>query len=349
MSAPLFEIAREQIQHQLPFVLYRKPNSDQLSLIIQSSQELNRVSTYTEKGFVMAPFDLQNGPVLLKPDKTYIASFEISANRPEGKTIDHIPDRTAKAAHIDLVSKALGEIKAGNLKKVVVSRTIEIPLEDNPLDRFYNLLCEHSNAFCYFWYHPATAIWMGATPELFLSVDNSQLSTYALAGTKTAIKGKEPDWTFKELEEQRMVTDFIRSQLQKTGLVTEASNTISFPAAKLWHLKTEIRAALSGQELGDIIKRLHPTPAVCGLPNDKAFEFLREHEDYNRNFYTGFLGELNLKAEQQCAFFVNLRCMSWSDNHAKLYVGGGITHLSVPEDEWKETEEKSRTILDALF
>ena len=91
---------------------------------------------------------------------------------------------------------------------------------------------------------------------------------------------------------------------------------------------------------------LHPTPAVCGLPKEEAKQFILDNELYNRDFYTGFLGELNLKG--QTNLYVNLRCMQLKDNRISIYVGGGITADSNAENEWEETVIKAKVMKNAL-
>ena len=97
-----------------------------------------------------------------------------------------------------------------------------------------------------------------------------------------------------------------------------------------------------------MIRILHPTPAVCGFSREIAREFIIENENYNRSFYTGFLGELNLqnfnKDKKKSALFVNLRCMKIENNKVSIFVGGGITKGSNAEKEWQETVFKSKTM-----
>jgi isochorismate synthase len=119
--------------------------------------------------------------------------------------------------------------------------------------------------------------------------------------------------------------------------------------------------------LPEIIKELHPTSAVCGLPKPEAMSFILEHEHYNREYYSGFLGELNVKSaihrrrkslnQEQLAIksiktisdlHVNLRCMKVSESYVEIYVGGGITADSQPEAEYLETVAKSQTLLNVL-
>ena len=97
---------------------------------------------------------------------------------------------------------------------------------------------------------------------------------------------------------------------------------------------------------------MHPTPAVCGLPRDLAKDFILENEDYDRSFYTGFLGELNINSsklnKQKTELFVNLRCMSVDDYKARIFVGGGVTKDSIAKKEWQETVSKTQTIKKVL-
>ena len=100
--------------------------------------------------------------------------------------------------------------------------------------------------------------------------------------------------------------------------------------------------------MGNLIDKLHPTPAVCGLPKETAKQFILKNEGYDREFYTGFLGELNIDfrtfKKDNSDLFVNLRCMEVEKNTATIYVGCGITKDSIPEMEYIETVNKSMTI-----
>jgi isochorismate synthase len=95
-----------------------------------------------------------------------------------------------------------------------------------------------------------------------------------------------------------------------------------------------------------MLKLLHPTSAVCGMPLESAREFLRANEGYDRQFYTGYLGPVNVKGESH--LFVNLRCMQLFSKKAILYAGAGVTIDSDAEKEWEETEMKLDTLLSAI-
>ena len=94
-----------------------------------------------------------------------------------------------------------------------------------------------------------------------------------------------------------------------------------------------------------LLKHLHPTPAVAGLPKKVAQQYIAAAESHERKLYTGIIGRATEGAQK---LFVNLRCGSVIDQHLYCYVGGGFTPDSVAELEWEETENKSQTLLRLL-
>lgn len=165
----------------------------------------------------------------------------------------------------------------------------------------------------------------------------------SLAGTKTADK----TWTPKELDEQKIVTDSILEGLTQTNCKNiNADGPQTIQAGKVQHLKTAISATLeTPNKWAEVIRILHPTPAVCGLPKSKALTYIPQLEKHNRQFYTGFVGIINAHSKH---LFVNLRCMQHYNGFAKLYLGGGITAGSNQDDEWNETEKKGMTLATIL-
>ena len=114
------------------------------------------------------------------------------------------------------------------------------------------------------------------------------------------------------------------------------------------HLKSvfQLNAHNSDFDLGKFIKELHPSPSVAGLPKTEAIEFIQKLEHHKREYYTGFLGPVNL--DSQTNLFVNLRCMKLSDTSLILYAGAGITKDSDAELEWDETTQKLQAMLSVL-
>ncbi len=87
-----------------------------------------------------------------------------------------------------------------------------------------------------------------------------------------------------------------------------------------------------------MLRALHPTPAVVGLPKEEALQWIGEHEDFDRRYYTGFFG---IKEDEQATFYVNLRSLEANDKRIRLYAGGGIVAGSRPQDEWREVRQKT--------
>jgi isochorismate synthase len=116
------------------------------------------------------------------------------------------------------------------------------------------------------------------------------------------------------------------------------------------HLKSDFTVdmkATNFPQLGSVmLQLLHPTSAVCGMPLETAVDFLKKNEAYDRQFYAGFLGPVNVN--EDINIFVNLRCLQLTETHAILYAGAGITVDSIPEQEWQETEMKLNTLLNVI-
>ena len=349
MPTEIFDLLEEYSKLNKPYVVYRIPGNSVLNVMIQESEDLNVVHDFSEQGFVMAPFKLDRFPILIRPDQCF--EYEYSPKRTVSTFFGtaSINQDLDQAKHESLVAKAITAIRMKDLEKVVVARKMEFHLEQKPFQIFENLLYGHPQAFCYFWFHPQIGFWLGASPELLIELENSSLTTFSLAGTKSYEKGKLPEWGSKEIREQKIVTSYILKQLSDLCIDADASNSESVRAGSLWHLKTIIKAQVPENMTSQLLEAIHPTPAVAGIPKATAMDFIDVNERLDRKFYSGYLGELNLGATRSTRLYVNLRCMEWRNETATLYVGGGITAGSDPKEEWQETVAKSNTILDAMF
>jgi len=199
---------------------------------------------------------------------------------------------------------------------------------------------------------PGFGIWAGATPELFLEQSSRYLKTVSLAGTlPIEDPGDIPFWTAKEKEEQHIVTEYILETLHASGFEpAEINGSHTLVAGRMAHLQTIINIPFPAnrKKLTKIIEALHPTPAICGYPKQVALDIIRETENYNRQYYTGYLGPWNTRYSSQ--LYINLRSMQFlsSGPEAVLYAGGGITAASDPDQEWNETVMKIQTLLSVL-
>jgi isochorismate synthase len=122
-------------------------------------------------------------------------------------------------------------------------------------------------------------------------------------------------------------------------------------AGNLMHLRSDFKVDVNEvnfPQLGTVMTELlHPTSAVCGMPKKPAIDFIAGNEMHDREFYSGFLGPVNIN--QETSLFVNLRTMKIQGNDATLFAGCGITTDSDPVKEWKETEMKCQTLLRVIL
>ncbi|TDI85184.1 MAG: isochorismate synthase [Caldithrix sp.] len=251
------------------------------------------------------------------------------------------------------VAAALEQIRKEKFRKVVLSRTHEVLLKDefSVLGLFHNLCAEYPNAFVSLVAIPGNGTWVGATPELLLSLDNQELMTVALAGTQPVTSSREiqtSKWGKKEIVEQEIVSEYIRDCFKQQNIndfSEHGPETVQI--GNILHLQTKFIWRNSRHNEVDVVNRLlsslHPTPAVCGVTKKAALEFIEKTESHKREFYAGILGPVNIKNRSR--LFANLRCLQLQNHSAILYAGGGITIDSIPKQEWLETELKLNALL----
>jgi isochorismate synthase len=336
-----------------PFVVYNKPNSGEVFGLFQRNNQLHEISNeFYKSGFVFAPFSSTEKTVLIpmKESEFIQGSYEnidISAI-----DFEITEDELIKKIHENLVKSGVEAIQKNRFQKVVLSRKETVAITDFDIYNTYNKLLQlYPNAFVYVWFHPNVGLWFGATPETLVRLENQEFTTMSLAGTQSF--SEHPKWTEKEKVEQQLVTDYIVEKLSRFSVDLKLTDATTVKAGSLVHLQTTIKGRLDASVdngLYSLVELLHPTPAVCGLPKEVAKEFILMNENYNRSYYTGYLGELNMNGKNlnDSHLFVNLRCMEVESSTANIYVGGGITDKSIPSKEWEETKEKSKIMRKVL-
>lgn len=363
----LREVQEYCLKIDIPFVSFRMPDSTTPVTFISDTQpdivNDQLLFTKTRKGFIFSPFSKKLPSVWLNADTIlkgyHFESIEIEAG-PGVRDISITPASYAvsKDEYLDQIESILAAISAEEITKVVLSRVLDIEFDKKKETAllFDTLSTNLSQAFVYLINTPGIGCWIGATPELLLSAENKStctkemgsafaIQTMALAGTRPF--GTEEKWNHKEIEEQEWVSKYIEDALKTSGCEEiQKSGTYTCPAANVEHLRTDFKANIDISKLDQLLNRLHPTPAVCGLPKNKALELISQIELHDRAYYSGFLGPVDPK--HNLSLFVNLRCMEIHPISASLYVGGGLTADSNPEAEWNETIIKSRTLLSEI-
>jgi isochorismate synthase len=357
------------LSQNIPFASYRLPGETEIITLVQhysTPEKLTNLQLIDKQpGFIIAPFieSKDNATFILKPDCIYFSDKiediyleKLAANNlflSTDKKTSSILNSTSRESYIKSVNNAVNTIKRGQFHKVVISKIRKENLPVNfKAEEFFLKLCEqYPHAMVYLLQLPETGCWMGATPEELIIKENGKIKTASLAGTQisTGKAIKTYEWSHKEIEEQKIVTDFVEHTLLNSEInIYKKKGPENYQAANLVHLKTtfEFSESQIQNPLIDLLKKLHPTPSVGGLPQDKACDFILATENYERSYYSGFLGPVNIN--EKTNIFVNLRCLQLFDKEFVLYSGAGITSSSVAEKEWEETDNKMMTMMNVL-
>lgn len=340
------------------FALYNEPRSNEVHFVMQNSGEPALFSDLKDlngkSGFVIAPFHLSDKypAVLLREDRTTFPTIDEVNNLPLGKP--HVVDIEVEQTSDELFSNYeacfsgyLEQLKKEHLVKIVLARHAGLKHSKESIARVYEKACNaYPNGFVYLVYTPQTGLWMGSTPEILLKGTGDAWRTVALAGTQTFHDG-EIYWDEKNRVEQDLVVQYVKHQLNSFGITPTIEGPTNIKAGKLVHLFSTFDFALPDcNKLGDLLKLLHPTPAVCGLPKKEAYDFIVANEQQDRKYYAGFIGEIN--SSGPTTLYVNLRCMQITDACCVLYAGGGLLSTSSLLEEWNETVGKMDT-MKSLF
>lgn len=287
--------------------------------------------------------DLDNGFIVSNFDKSEAFLFVEGETSSEIKRTPNDPVCYDKSTYLEKARTFIDQIQFRGLSKAILSRVMRVGFTGEAEDLFDKLCLAYPSAFVYLVSSESFGTWIGATPESLISCNREFGETVALAGTMNS--DEDSVWGDKERFEQQFVSDFISKKLTElnvTSILQEGpTDRIAGPVK---HLETRFHFSMEDQRAIRIAENLHPTPAVSGLPQKEAIELINELEEHDRGLYTGCIGILGEKTD----LFVNLRCAQIIENEIFLYLGGGFTKDSVPDLEWRETENKSRTLLDII-
>ncbi len=267
----------------------------------------------------------------------------------------HATDRVAWEGAVD---ESLSAIRAGRISKAVLARTLDVTTERpvDPVDVVAHLreMSQGSHVF-FFEPQPGMAV-VGAAPETVATLKDGVFHATAVAGSIR--RGDSPREqaelaarllaSDKDRAEQRIALDDMVARLETVAhqIRTDPQPHV-LTLARIQHLETEIRASVpGGTGILDLLRLLHPTPAVCGLPRDGAMEFLAAEEPFERGWYAGPVGFFDVDGNG--VFAPALRMGVMTPGGWRLFAGAGIVEGSVPALEWEETAIKFRPVLEAI-
>lgn len=262
------------------------------------------------------------------------------------------PERWKKS-----VAKAVAEINAGRAQKIVLARELRIKLNQQAnIGRLLEKLTETQPNSYIFAYEQGDDCFIGATPERLVQVEKEALLSTCLAGTAPRGKTAEEDERLakallndsKNRQEHDYVVQMIKTQIEDfCDDIHIPNEPVIYPLRNLQHLFTPVTAMLkSTVTIFDLIEALHPTPALGGVPSDKALEFIRNEELLDRGWYGAPIGWLDSQSNSE--FAVAIRSGLVQGDEISLFAGCGVMGDSDPEMEYEETNVKFLPMLSIL-
>ena len=258
----------------------------------------------------------------------------------------------------DAVDQAVTRIRRGEMRKVVLARTIEVTAERefDPKLLAHRLRAVDPDAYT-FAAPTDEGVLVGASPELLVSRRGRDVRSNPLAGSAPRSGDPEEDranaealiGSAKDREEHAIVVDAVAETLQPfCGDLTWDREPVLHETPNVWHLSTRFRGELRepAPTALDLVAALHPTPAVAGDPREAALGTIAELEPFERGRYAGPVGWVDADGDGEWA--IALRCAELRGDRAILYAGAGIVARSDPARELDETDRKFRAFLDAL-
>ncbi len=254
------------------------------------------------------------------------------------------------------VEKALDLIRRKELQKVVLARSCTLELAQAP-DPFAIVAALKQNAqgafvFCL---QSENQAFFGASPERLFMRKNRQIFSEAVAGTRR--RGKNPPedeklqnqllTSAKDLREFSPVQVYLQNALSPLCTSPLTFSPISIHQTQnVQHLYSRCSGNLKESVTDEeVLAHIHPTPALCGTPKQKAFSIIQELEPFERGLYGGAIGWTTPEASE---WIVGIRSCLLKGKTATLLSGTGIVEGSDPEEEWDELNQKLK-LYDGIY
>ncbi|MCX6003880.1 MAG: aminodeoxychorismate synthase component I [Chloroflexi bacterium] len=259
--------------------------------------------------------------------------------------------------YVKAAEKARQYIIDGDIFEVSLSQRFETEISVTPYELYLRLRQINPAPFAsYLNFDEATIA--SASPERFLRVQGDWVETRPIKGTRPRSKTPQKDrasarellGSIKDHAENMMIVDLERNDLGRvcrygTVKVTELAILEKFPT--VFHLTSTVVGRLcEDKNRIDLLKVAFPGGSITGAPKIRAMEIIDELEPTRRSIYTGSIGYLSFDGNMDINIVI--RTFLIKKNRAYFQVGGAVVYDSNPEDEYRETLDKARALIDAL-
>jgi len=264
---------------------------------------------------------------------------------------------------LDAVRRAQGFISAGDIFQVNLARRLTFATCEPPIHTFVRLRRTNPSPYAAYlaWSEQRNAI-LSASPELFLQLDDRNVTTRPIKGTRPRSSDPILDAAYradllaspKDRAELTMIVDLERNDFGRVceyGSIRvisggdEGFDLETHPTVH--HLVATVTGRLQpGRDAIDVLRAGFPGGSITGAPKVRAMEIIDQLEPTQRSVYTGAIGYFSLDGSAK--FNIAIRTLILADERIHLQVGGGIVADSVPEDEYEETTAKALGLCRAL-
>ena len=268
-----------------------------------------------------------------------------------------VKSNTSKNKFINMVKKAKKYIKLGDIFQVVLSQRFEAKLTKKPLDIYKKLRITNPSPFMFFFNFSDFQI-IGASPEILVRLRNNKITVRPIAGTRPRGKTIKEDLFYekdllkdkKELSEHLMLLDLGRNDAGKVSKINSVRVTESFIIEKYSHVMHIV-----SNVMGEYNKKFSkfksllagfPAGTVSGAPKIRAMEIIDKLETTKRKVYAGGIGYFSANGEFDTC--IALRTAIAKNNKFYVQAGAGIVADSKPINEYEETVNKAKALIDAL-
>ena len=273
------------------------------------------------------------------------------------KKISKIKSNMSKKYFKSMVLNAKKQIKIGNIFQVVLSQRFQTQLTKSPLEIYKKLRVTNPSPFMYFFNFSDFQI-IGASPEILVRLRNNKVTVRPIAGTRPRGKNKKMDKFYKkdllkdkkELAEHLMLLDLGRNDVGKVAKINSVKVTENFKIEKyshVMHIVSNVEGTFNKKNSKiDTLLSGFPAGTVSGAPKIKAMEIIDSLEKTKRKVYAGGIGYFSANGDFDTC--IALRTALAKENKFYVQAGAGIVADSKPENEYRETVNKAKALINAL-
>ena len=268
-----------------------------------------------------------------------------------------IKSNTSKNKFLAMVNKAKKYIKLGDIFQVVLSQRFEAKLTKKPLEIYKKLRVTNPSPFMFYFNFNDFQI-IGASPEILVRLRDNKITVRPIAGTRPRGKNKKQDLFYekdllkdrKELSEHLMLLDLGRNDAGKVSKINTVKVTESFIIERYSHVMHIV-----SNVIGEYNKKFSkfksllagfPAGTVSGAPKIRAMEIIDELETSRRKVYAGGIGYFSANGEFDTC--IALRTAVAKNKKFYVQAGAGIVADSKPINEYNETVNKAKALINAL-